>query len=255
MADELIVEEEDHVVRLTLNRPERRNALTPELIEALIDALGRIDAAGHLRVAILTGAGSAFCAGFDIGRIENATGSAGPADRLCERVRALRVPVIAMVNGVASGTGCDLAVSSDFRLAAETARFQMPPAKLGVLYENGGMARLVQAVGQLHAREMLLTGEPVGASRALAIGLVNRVLPDEQLDGEARRLAQTLAANAPLTLAATKLALNLMGDGVVLGADGAAALEEARRRVWASDDAKEGRRAFAERRPPEFTGA
>jgi enoyl-CoA hydratase/carnithine racemase len=158
----------------------------------------------------------------------------------------MRVPVVAKVNGVASGTGCDLAVSCDLRIASETARFQMPPVKLGVLYETGGMARLVQTVGQAFARELLLCGEPIDADRALEIGLVHRVVPSERLDEEAERVLETIAANAPLSVAASKIAVNAITD--------AAAPAAARRRVWASADAREGPRAFRERRPPEFTG-
>jgi enoyl-CoA hydratase/carnithine racemase len=169
-------------------------------------------------------------------------------------VHALRVPVIAKVGGVASGTGCDLAVSCDVRFASEAARFAMPPVKLGVLYETGGMTRLVQTVGPAFAKEMLLSGDFVDAPRALEIGLVNRVYPADALDGETERFAATLVANAPLSVAASKLAVNVIADGAPPSGDAAAALDEARRRVWESDDAKEGPRAFRERRPPEFTG-
>jgi enoyl-CoA hydratase/carnithine racemase len=255
VGSELIVEQDGHVVRLTLNRPEQRNAVTPELIEELLVAFDRVDADPDARVAILAGAGSAFCAGFDIHRIEGAGGAAGLSERLCSRVRSLRVPVVAKVNGVASGTGCDLAVSCDLRIASEAARFQMPPVKLGVLYETGGMARLVQTVGAAFAREMLLSGEPVDAARALAVGLVNRLVPPDRLDEETEQVVATIAGNAPLSVAASKLAVNAIADGGALPGPALAELEEARRRVWASEDSREGPRAFRERRPPEFRGS
>jgi enoyl-CoA hydratase/carnithine racemase len=255
VGSELIVEQDGHVVRLTLNRPEQRNAVTPELIEELLVAFDRVDADPDARVAILAGAGSAFCAGFDIHRIEGAGGAAGLSERLCSRVRSLRVPVVAKVNGVASGTGCDLAVSCDLRIASEAARFQMPPVKLGVLYETGGMARLVQTVGAAFAREMLLSGEPVDAARALAVGLVNRLVPADRLDEETEQVVATIAGNAPLSVAASKLAVNAIADGGALPGPALAELEEARRRVWASEDSREGPRAFRERRPPEFRGS
>ena len=206
-------------------------------------------------MVVLTGAGTAFCAGFDITRIDGAGGAAGLSERLCSRVRALGVPVVAKVNGVASGTGCDLAVSCDLRIASEAARFQMPPVKLGVLYATGGMARLVQTVGQAFARELLICGEPVDAARALAMGLVNRLVPAERLDDETDELATTIAANAPLSVSASKLALNTLAEGTQPPAPALAALEVARRRVWASEDAREGPRAFRERRPPHFKGS
>lgn len=254
MAGELIVERREHVVRLTLNRPAQRNALTPELIGELLAELDRIDGDAEARVTVLAGAGTAFCAGFDIARIDGAGGAAGLSEQLCSRVRALRAPAVAKVNGVASGTGCDLAVSCDLRVASDAARFQMPPVKLGVLYETGGMARLVQTIGPAFARELLLCGEPVDAARALEMGLVNRLVPAELLDEETDRLAATIAANAPLSVAASKLAVNALADGAPPPAAALAALEEARRRVWASEDAREGPRAFSERRRPQFRG-
>lgn len=253
MAGELIVERRARVAYLTLNRPEQRNAVTPELIGELLEELERIDADSEVRVLVLTGAGTAFCAGFDISRIEGPEGSATLSEQLCARVHRLRVPAVAKVNGVASGTGCDLAVSCDLRIASEAARFAMPPVKLGVLYETGGMARLVQTVGAAHAKELLLCGEPIDAERALRIGLVARVVPADRLDEETERLAATLAANAPLSVAASKLAVNALSRAALADED-LAAIEQARRKVWASDDAREGPRAFTERRAPDFTG-
>jgi crotonobetainyl-CoA hydratase len=250
---ELIVEQRDRVAYLTLNRPERRNAATPELIDELIAALERIDSEPDVRVLVLTGAGTAFCAGFDITRIETSEGSAGISERLCARLASLRVPTIAMVNGMAAGTGCDLAVSCDLRYVSETARFQMPPVRLGVLYENGGMARLIQAVGPAAARDMLLTGGPIDAGRALQIGLAHRVVPAEALAEETERLAATITSNAPLSVAATKLALNHLARGP-LAPEAEAAIADARRAVWASADSREGPRAFKEGRAPVFKG-
>jgi enoyl-CoA hydratase/carnithine racemase len=233
--------------------------LSPELIELLLAELARIEADPDVRVVVLTGSGAAFCAGFDITRIDSPGGSnpgaeAGISERLCSSVRELRVPVVAKVNGVASGTGCDLAVSCDLRIVSATARFAMPPVKLGVLYETGGMARLVQTIGPAFAKELLLSGEAVDAERAFAIGLVNRVCAAEQLDEVTETLVATLVANAPLSVAASKLAVNLLADGGPISEDGRASLEEARRRVWTSDDSREGPLAFRERRAPQFTG-
>jgi enoyl-CoA hydratase/carnithine racemase len=255
VAGELIVERDGPVVRVALNRPAQRNAVSPELVAEMLAALEEIDADPGVRVVSVTGAGTAFCAGFDITRIDSAGSAAGISERLCSRVRSLRVPVVARVNGIASGTGCDLAVSCDLRVASEEARFQMPPVKLGVLYETGGMARLVEAVGAAAARELLLCGEPVDAARALRLGLVHRLVPPKRLDEETDRMLETIAANAPLSVAASKLAVNAIAASASPSGPTLAALEEARRRVWASEDAKEGPRAFQERRPPEFQGS
>ena len=258
MHDELIVREQDRIAWLTLNRPARRNALTPELIERLLAELDRIEAAGAARVVVVTGAPPAFCAGFDIERIDSPAGRHAGAERdiveaLCSRVRRIRVPVIAQVNGAASGTGCDLAVSCDLRIASSAAKLAMPPARLGVLYSWEGTARLVATVGPAAAKELLLTGELVDAARALQIGLVHRVVAPDELDRETQQLAEAIAANAPLSVAASKLMVNHLSDAL-LDADAVAEIQEASRAVWASEDSQEGPRAFRERRPPRFAG-
>ena len=259
MGGELIVERAGGVVRLTLNRPSRRNALTPELIEELLGELDRVDADPDARAVVVAGAGTAFCAGFDIARIDSEDGAGAGAEavlveRLCSRVRALRPPVVAKVNGVASGTGCDLAVSCDVRFASQEARFGMPPARLGILYDYRGMQRLVQTVGPAFAKELLLCGELVDAERALAMGLVNRVFPAGQLDTETDRFVAAVAANAPLSVRASKLTVNLIADSAPLPDEARLALDDASRAVWTSEDAREGPRAFRERRPPRFVG-
>lgn len=256
--DELIVTRDGGIVRLTLNRPERRNALTPELIGRLGEELDRIESSPETRVVIVTGSPPAFCAGFDIERIESPGGADAGAERdlveqLCSRVRTLRAPVIAKVGGVASGTGCDLAVSCDLRFAAEGAQLSMPPAKLGVLYSWQGIGRLVAAVGPAAAKELLFAGGLVDAERALRIGLVDRIYPADRLDEETERFAELVAANAPLSVAASKLIVNLLAERSPLS-DALAPIIRASDEVWASEDAREGPRAFQERRPPRFAG-
>jgi enoyl-CoA hydratase/carnithine racemase len=247
------------IVLLTLNRPEQRNALTPELIDRLLDELERLDADETVRAIVLGGAGEAFCAGYDINFLESpGTADAGVerdhVETLCSRLRAMRVPTIAKVNGVASGGGCDLAVSCDLRFAADSARFAMPPARLGVLYSHEGIARLTALVGPAVAKELLFAGELVDAERALEIGLVNRVYPARRLDEETQGFAETVAVNAPLSVAGSKLIVNLVADGAPLPDEAAATIEEVGLRVWTSQDAVEGPTAYRERRPPRFRG-
>ena len=258
-AEELIVRERAGVTYVLLNRPEQRNALTPDLIDRLLAEVERVDADPDARVLVLSGAGDAFCAGYDINYLESpGTPGAGAerdhVDEVCSRLRVLRAPTIAAVNGVASGGGCDLAVSCDLRFASEEARFAAPPARLGILYSPEGIARLTALVGPAVAKELFFGGELVDAARALAIGLVNRVYPGERLGEETQRFAETVAANAPLSVAASKLIVNLLAEGAPLTEEAAAAIEEASLRVWASEDAVEGPRAFRERRAPRFTG-
>jgi enoyl-CoA hydratase/carnithine racemase len=247
------------VLRLTLNRPDRRNALTPELVDELQAELGSAERDRGVRAVVLTGADGAFCAGFDIDRIESPGGDGAGAERdlvddLCGRLHSLRAPVVARVNGVASGAGCDLAMACDVRIASTQARLGMPPAKLGILYGLGGMSRLVSLVGPAAAKELLLSAELVDAERALAIGLVNRVVPAERLDEEVDRYVGAVVGNAPLSVEASKLVVNLIADAVELSPGAAELAAEANRRVWASEDSKEGPRAFRERRAPRFTG-
>jgi enoyl-CoA hydratase/carnithine racemase len=259
VSGELLVTSSDRVVRLTLNRPEQRNALTPELITRLLEELEKADADSEVRAVVLSGAGDSFCAGYDIHRLlspgrPDAGAERDLVERLCSRLRALRAPTIAKVNGVASGGGCDLAVSCDVRFAADSARFAMPPARLGVLYSTEGMARLTALLGPAVAKELLFSGELVDSARALEIGLVNRVCPAERLDEETERFIAAVAGNAPLAVAAAKQIVNLIADGAPLPADAYAAIEETAQRIWTSADAAEGPRAFRERRAPRFTG-
>ena len=258
-AEELIVRERAGVTYVLLNRPEQRNALTPDLIDRLLAEVERVDADPDVHVLVMSGAGDAFCAGYDINYLESPGTAGAGAERdhvgeVCSRLRVLRAPTIAAVNGVASGGGCDLAVSCDLRFASEEARFAAPPARLGILYSPEGIARLTALVGPAVAKELFFGGELVDAARALAIGLVNRVYPGERLGDETQRFAETVAANAPLSVAASKLIVNLLADGAPLTEEAAAAIEEASLRVWASEDAVEGPRAFRERRAPRFTG-
>jgi enoyl-CoA hydratase/carnithine racemase len=257
---ELIVEPDGAIVRLTLNRPQRRNALTPELIERLLDELRALEADPEVRVAVLAGARNTFCAGFDVERIESPGGRGAGAERdlveeLCSRVRTLRQPVIASVSGAAFGAGCDLALSCDVRLASTDARLGMTPARLGLLYSYEGMARLVSVAGAAVAKEMLLSAEPIDAERAERLGLVSGVYPPDRLAEETDRLAAAVAANAPLSVQASKVVVNLIADGAPLPPELLAKIHDASRRVWASEDSKEGPRAFRERRAPRFTGS
>ncbi len=238
------------VVTLTLDRPEARNALTPALIAELTRVIESVGADPAARMVVVRGAGQAFCAGYDVNHLTSpGTPEAGrepdEVELLCSRLQELRMPTLAVVAGVASGAGCDLAVSCDLRIASEAAQFAMPPARLGILYGTEGVRRLTALVGPSVAKELLFTGDPVDAGRALAIGLVNRVVAPERLEGEVSALVARVLANAPLSVEGSKL--------IVDGAP-ASVIEDAHRRIWYSEDAQEGPRAFRERRPPRFLG-
>jgi enoyl-CoA hydratase/carnithine racemase len=256
----LRVEERGPVVEVTIDRPERRNALTPDVISALMELLAVARDDRRLRAVLLTGAGErAFCAGFDIEMIESVGGADTGAERdlvdqLATTVRELPVPVVAAVNGAAVGAGCDLAVACDIRVGGPAARFGMPPARLGILYGWKGVERLIDTVGPAAAKELLLTGELVDAQRAHHIGLLSAVVATDQLLAEARRITDVLAANAPLSVAGSKRMVGLLARPGELSEADHAALAEIQHEVWNSEDAVEGARAYRERRPPEFRG-
>lgn len=256
----LRVAERGPVLEVTIDRPQRRNALTPDLISALMQLLAAVRGESRLRAVLLTGTGEkAFCAGFDIEMIRSVGGSDTGAERdlvdeLATTVRELPVPVVAAVNGAAVGAGCDLAVACDIRIGTPAARFGMPPARLGILYGWKGVERLVDTVGAAAAKELLLTGSLCDAERAERIGLLSAVVPVSELLGEARRITDVLASNAPLSVAGSKRMIDLLSRPGPLSEAGRAALEEIQHEVWNSEDAVEGARAYRERRSPEFKG-
>jgi enoyl-CoA hydratase/carnithine racemase len=250
----LVVERDDHVLLLRLNRPEKRNAVDASLSDALDGALSDASSDDSVRVVVLTGAGSAFCAGADLtgGRpADTAAALGGSLPRLTAPVDGCSKPVVAAVNGPAYGGGCELALAADLRVCAESASFCLPEVRIGSLPGSGGTQRLLHAVGSAVAAKLLFTGEPMGAQEALRVGLVSDVFPDDAMVGGAMDLARRIAANAPLSLRAVKQALSAAGEPETSGL-------RFERALWAllatTEDRSEGRAAFKERRPPKFQG-
>ena len=244
----------DGIARLTLDRPARRNALSLVLLDALGDALGRIAADPKVRVIVLAAEGPAFCAGHDLGEMvgrpeaEYATLFA-TCSRVMQQIRALPQPVIARVHGAAYAAGCQLVAACDLAVAADTATFATPGVKIG-LFCTTPMVPIVRAIPPKAALEMLLTGEPISAERALALGLINRVVPAAELDDAIARLVAPILAASPEVVRIGKAAFY---DG--LGLDEAAAYEHAT--AIMSDnatkpDAQEGISAFLQKRPPRW---
>lgn len=255
----ILYEVSESIATVTINRPEVRNALTQALMEELSDAIDQADADPEVRVLILTGAGEkAFVGGADINEVGARTTltELGPKSRMRRSVYTklehLSKPSIAAVNGFALGGGCEMALACTLRIAADTARFGQPEINLGIIPGLGGTQRLVRLVGKGNAMEMILTGDLIRADHALRIGLVNRVVPADQLKAEARGLATKLAAKAPLALRAAKDAVDY---GAEMSLDVALEFEN---RLFAivsgSEDRAEGVAAFLEKRQPEWKG-
>jgi len=258
----------DAVATITLNRPEARNALTAEMLCRFADAVADIVADDTVRVVIVTASGdAAFCAGGDLGTtIPLLLGERAPADawehRLLDdpavlrsstlRTPALVKPVIAAVNGHCHAAGAELLLGTDIRIAVERATFAWPEVRRGIIPFAGSMVRLPRQVAYSQAMALLLTGEPIDALEALRIGLVNAVVAASDLVPTARRIAATLAANAPLALAAVKRTVEAAAG--TTPEQGYLLEDESRRQVFASADAKEGPRAFMEKRQTRFTG-
>jgi enoyl-CoA hydratase len=249
----------DGIATITINRPDKLNALNATVIAELDDAAARASREPEIHGVLLTGAGTkAFVAGADITEIGAQGSQEGQARALAGQAMMRRLercgkPVVAAVNGFALGGGCELAMACHLRVASEAARFGQPEVKLGIGPGYGGTVRLPRLVGRGRALELLLTGAMIDAQEAWRIGLANRVVPAERLIAESTALLRTILENGPL---AVRACLELVDRGLDLGLDQALGLEAA----WfgllsETADMREGTRAFVEKRKPRFTGA
>lgn len=247
----------DGIARVTVNRPDKLNALNATVIAELGDAVGHIESDDAVRAVILTGAGKAFVAGADISEIANQ----GPLDgkaralagqRVMRRLERCGKPVIAAVNGFALGGGCELAMACHLRVASDAAKFGQPEVKLGLGPGYGGTVRLPRLVGKGRALELLLTGAMIDAAEAHRIGLVNRVVPADRLLAEAEELARTIMEQGPL---AVRLVLEAVETGLDLTVEDALLLEANHFGLLSSTaDMREGTAAFLAKRKPRFEG-
>jgi enoyl-CoA hydratase len=254
----LLVDTRDHITFVTINRPDKLNALDDRTVEELDAAFAAIGADPQARGVVLTGAGEkAFVAGADIAELSTQSPVDGRerslrGQRTLDRIERLGKPVVAAVNGFALGGGCELAMACHVRVASENAKLGTPEVKLGLMCGYAGTQRLPRLVGKGRALEMLLTGEMVDATEALRIGLVNRVVPREKLLAESEGLLKKMLANGPVSL---RFTLDAVNDGLEMGFD------EAQRQeatlfglICTTDDMKEGTKAFLEKRPARFQG-
>jgi len=256
-AGQLLRRDQDGIAILTLNRPAARNALTMELMGALISVLGEIATDGSVKVVIIAGTGAAFCAGHDLKELrsrpdrESYQAVFQRCSAMMQAIVRLPKPVIAQVHGVATAAGCQLAASCDLVVASEDARFATPGVHIG-LFCSTPMVALSRAVPAKQAMEMLLTGDMVPAIRAREIGLVNRVVPHTALAAEAMALARQIAAKSPLTLKIGKEAFYRQAEMDL--ADAYAYASEVMTANMMAADAAEGIDAFLEKRQPHWRG-
>lgn len=259
----ILVHREGGVARLTLSRPDRLNALTPTMLEKLLGALREVSVDPEVRCVVLTGAGRGFCAGYDLSgggdtagardwRIEEAAAQMMLHAQIPMLLRRMPKPTIAAIRGPAAGSGVLLAAACDLRIASRTAKFKLAFASAGRCGDPGGSYLLTKLVGSAHTRELFMLDEAIDAERALAIGLITRLVEDDALDQSCNALAVRLAAGPTAALAAMKRNLN---------AAETAAFEEtmageatANATASLSHDGKEAATAFIEKRPPVFRG-
>jgi enoyl-CoA hydratase len=256
MTDPLVlVERDDAIAVVTLNRPDALNALSEPLMAELVERLVELDRDDAVRCIVLAGSERAFAAGADIGEMADATAVEMLYARRIERwdaIRGLTTPLVAAVSGFCLGGGCELAMSCDLIVASETARFGQPETSLGIIPGAGGTQRLTRAVGKAKAMDVILSGRFLDAHEAERAGLVARVVAKEAWLEEAKRVAHEIASKGPVAQRLAKEAVNRAFDSTLhMG------LEHERRLLYlafASEDAHEGLKAFGEKRPPEFTG-
>jgi enoyl-CoA hydratase len=254
----LIYEKKENIGLLTINRPEKLNAISNELISELKKLLDEIENDGELRALILTGAGDkAFVAGADIKELVDRDARLGrrvskERQEVFSRIENLPVPVIAAVNGYALGGGLELALACSIRICSEKAQFGAPEVKLGIIPGDGGTQRLPRLVGLGRAMEMILTGDFIDAQEAYRIGLVNKVLPQKELMKKAMELAKKIASRPPLAVRFAKEAVNRSQEGDA--ASGFALESYLHALSCTTEDKKEGVSAFLEKRKGKFKG-
>ena len=253
MTEDIRFEIDGAVATITLNRPQKLNAVTPEMADAIVAAVATCNDSDTIRAVIVTGAGErAFCAGSDIRELDSYDTPWQFRNRpdYCDAIRRLLKPTIAAVNGYAFGGGLETAMSCDIRIAAANAQFAAPEIKLGWIGGGGMASFLAHSAGASNAALMLMTGDPIPAEKALAWGLVSEVVPPAELLARARAIADVIASRAPIAAETAKLNLRA---AYTMPLEKAIEYERDLQTIcFATDDAQEGRAAFKEKRPPVF---
>ena len=257
---ELLIEKSDHICTLVLNRPDKRNALTPRMLSELKQALDEFSREDTVRTVVIRGIGDkAFCAGYDLGKLGSSASDQEVTDpnifeHAMEAILHYPYPTIAMMNGYAFGGGCDLAISCDIRIAVDNVRLGMVPAKLGVVYAASGLQRFVRAVGLANAKELFFTGRTFDAVRLKEMGLVHYLVDPAELESFTYEMAYEMAGNAPLALKGIKRTLNMIAESEKLPEEAIKENRQLMAQAFGSEDLKEGQSAFFEKRKPVFKG-
>lgn len=261
--EQLLFEKKNNLGTLVLNRPEKGNSLTPQMLEGMAKILTDLAIDDSVRTVIIRGQGEkAFCSGYDISALPVKAdtdtlaelGVVNPLEKALRSIEAYPYPVVAMVNGYAFGAGCELAVACDLRIGAGDIKMGMPPAKIGIVYSAAGLQRFIQTIGLSRTKEMFFTGNPFAGSRLLDVGIVDYLVPRSELISFTHNFADGISGNAPLSLKGTKKIIGLL---MKEGRPGKAELQIAESlaaEAFQSDDLKEGQTAFLEKRKPVFTG-
>jgi enoyl-CoA hydratase/carnithine racemase len=249
------------VTRLTISNPARRNALDHEILDAIAEVMPQLDRGIENRCVLITGAPPLFSAGYDIAGIPDESFErdaealvAHPFHAALETIAKHPWPTVAAINGHCLGGGLELAITCDLRICAASAKLGMPPAKLGLIYGHTGLRKFLDIVGLARTKELFLTGRDFDAARADAVGLVNEVVADGELEAEAVALAAAIAENAPLSMRGNKHAINLLNQVAELTERQEAGLVALRESCFESEDFREGIRAFGEKRRPQWKG-
>ena len=260
----LLIERNKNVCCLVLNRPDKKNSLSPELVETLLDTFEELAADDTVQAIVIRGVGDqAFCSGYDIRSLPTRINddvreklkTLHPVESLFNKIINYPFPVIAMINGVAFGAGCELSACCDIRIGADHIRMGMPPAKLGLAYPWTGLQRFIRVLGLKNTREIFYTARTYEGERLKELGLVDYLLPAKDLETFTYQMAAEIAANAPLAVKGTKRILNLLLNSSQPTEHCQKEAEAITEGALLSEDLKEGRLAFLEKRKPKFSGS